>query len=92
METYKEIYANFLRTTNDKKKYILGNLPNTFRLKKENIIVNPVGTYFTLLLPNVTYYTPHHYMTTCHKKEEYKTVRYFCDIAVSSTQMDFPIP
>jgi hypothetical protein len=69
-----------------------GDLLNTFGLKKENINVSPVGTYFTLLLPNVTYYTPHHYMTTCHKKEEYKTVRYFCDIAVSSTQMDFPIP
>jgi hypothetical protein len=25
-----------------------GNLPNTFGLKKKNINVNPVGTYFTL--------------------------------------------
>jgi hypothetical protein len=27
-----------------------GDLPKTFGLKKENINVNPVGTYFTLLL------------------------------------------
>ena len=56
-----------------------GNLPNTFGFKKEKINVNPLGTYFTLLLQNVIYYNQCHYMTTCDKKEECKTVRYICD-------------
>ena len=69
-----------------------GNLPNASRLKKENINMNPKGTYFILLLQNITYYNQHHYMTTFDKKEEYKTVKYISDTAVNSTQMDFPVP
>ena len=58
----------------------------------ENININPVETYFTVVLQNITYYNQNHYMTMCDKKEEYKTVRYICDTAVNSTQMNFPIP
>jgi hypothetical protein len=68
------------------------NLPNTFRLKKETINVNPVGTYLILLLQNVTHYNQHHYMTICDKKEEFKTVRYICNTEVNCTRMGFPIP
>ena len=46
------------------------NLPNKFGLTKEIINVNSVGTYFTSLLQNITYYNQHHYMTTCDKKKE----------------------
>jgi hypothetical protein len=61
-----------------------GNLPNTFGLTKENINLNPVRTYFTLLLQNIAYYNQHHYKTTCNKKEEYNTVRFIYDIAETS--------
>ena len=52
MEIYKETNTHLggLPMIRRNISMIGGNLPNTFRLKKENIIVNLVGTYFTLLL------------------------------------------
>jgi hypothetical protein len=85
MGTYKETDTHLRGNDKEKISMIEGNLPNTFGLKKENINVNPVGTYFTLLLQSITYYNQHHYMTTCYKKEEYKTLRYICDTAVNGT-------